>query len=70
MTMQVVHLLDEDLGEVMMQDGRVVAVPKEVLKRRAPTTLTIEVVKLWAVRSGLILPTDEIASLGPVSAAA
>lgn len=68
--MKQVHLLDEGLGEVMLTDGRTVAVPKEVLKQRSHHTNVVEVVKLWAVRAGLILPTDELATLGVASVAA
>lgn len=70
MEMKAVHLLDEQLGEVLMQDGRVISVPKEVLKKRSHSTLVVDVVRLWAIRSGLIMPSDDIASLGSQSAAA
>jgi hypothetical protein len=70
MEMKAVHLLDEQLGEVLMQDGRVISVPKEVLKMRSPRTLVVDVVRLWAIRSGLIMPSDEVASLGGQSVAA
>ncbi len=70
MSMKHVHLLDEELGEVMMTDGRVISVPREVLQKRSRNTVVVEVVRMWAIRSGLILPTDDIASLGPASAVA
>jgi len=70
MSVKNVHLLDEELGEVMMTDGRVIAVPREVLKLRRRRSSVVEVVKLWAIRSGLILPTDDIASLGVSKAVA
>lgn len=65
-----VHLLDEEMGEVMMTDGRVIAVPREVLKLRRRRSSVVEVTKLWAIRSGLILPSDDIASLGVSKAVA